>query len=300
VLDKPLGLGSTPALARVRRLFDAAKGGHAGTLDPLATGVLPIALGEATKTLAYVLDTDKEYVFTVRWGAATTTDDREGELVATSDARPTRAAIEAALGRFVGEIMQAPPAFSAIKIDGERAYDLARAGAAPEMARRLVRVHGLVLEDVPDPDHAILRVACGKGTYVRSLARDLGAALGTFGHVAALRRTKAGPFTEKQARSLDEIAISLASGDGLVDSPALSGPLLPVETALADIPALAVTEAEAALLRQGQAIRPTGIVPHPGCETVKSHVVQIHADDRLVALARLEGGRVWPVRVLNP
>jgi tRNA pseudouridine55 synthase len=298
VLDKPLGLGSTPALARVRRLFDAAKAGHAGTLDPLATGVLPIALGEATKTLPFVVDGAKEYVFTVRWGVATTTDDAEGAVVATSDARPDPETVRAALSRFEGEISQVPPAYSAIWIDGERAYDRARAGEEVVLAPRRVQVDRLALEAVPDPDHAVLRVACGKGTYVRSLARDLGAALGVPAHVVTLRRTKAGPFTEKMTHTLEELAISLAPKDQLMDSPPRSGPLLPVETALADIPALAVTEADAALLTRGQSIRAAGIVPHPGCEA-GSAMVQCHAGGRLVALARMESGLVRPVRVFT-
>ena len=301
VLDKPLGLGSTPALARVRRLFGAAKGGHGGTLDPLATGILPVALGEATKTLPFVVDSDKEYLFTVRWGVATATEDAEGEVVATSDARPDAAAIAAVLGRFVGDIMQAPPAYSAIKVDGERAYDLARAGEAPVLPPRPVTVHALTLEGCDDADHARFRVACGKGTYVRSLARDLAAALGTVGHVVALRRTKTGPFDEKMAFTLENLAISLESDPALVDSPRLGGPLLPVETALADIPALAMTEGNAALLMRGQAIRATDIVPLPGCETaLAGDLFQVHGFGRLVALARLDAGWLRPVRVFNP
>ena len=299
VLDKPFGLGSTPALARVRRLFDAAKGGHGGTLDPLATGVLPIALGEATKTLPYVIDSDKEYLFTVCWGMATNTDDLEGVESARSDVRPGREAILAVLPRFVGNILQVPPIYSAIRVAGERAYDLARAGEDVVLPPRPVVIHSLSLEDMPDADHAVFRVACGKGTYVRSLARDLALALGTVGHVAVLRRTKAGPFDEKMAQTLEELAISLASEAALLDSPPLGGPLLPVETALADIPALAVTEEDAALLKRGQQIRTTGIVPQPGYETTGPTVVQIHGGGRLVALVRPEGGWLWPVRVFN-
>lgn len=299
VLDKPFGLGSTPALARVRRLFDAAKGGHGGTLDPLATGVLPIALGEATKTLPYVIDSDKEYLFTVCWGMATNTDDLEGVESARSDVRPGRAAILAVLPGFVGNILQVPPIYSAIRVAGERAYDLARAGEDVVLPPRPVVIHSLTLEDMPDADQAVFRVACGKGTYVRSLARDLALALGTVGHVAVLRRTKAGPFTEKMAQTLETLAISLASEAALLDSPPLGGPLLPVETALADIPALAVTEEDAALLKRGQQIRTTGIVPQPGYETTEPTVVQIHGGGRLVALVRPEGGWLWPVRVFN-
>lgn len=211
IVDKPLGLTSTQCLARVRRLTDAAKGGHGGTLDPLATGILPIALGEATKTVAWVMGSGKTYRFTVRWGIATATDDAEGGPVATSDRRPGRAAIEAILPGFTGQIMQRPPAYSAIKIDGARAYDLARAqsregGEVPDLAPRPIRIDRLALVDCPDPDHAVFEVDCGKGAYVRALARDFGEALGCFGHVVALRRTRVGRFDESRAFSLDSLA----------------------------------------------------------------------------------------------
>ena len=188
---------STQAVGRVRRLFQAQKAGHAGTLDPLASGVLPIALGEATKTVPYVMDGEKAYEFVVRWGQATTTDDREGEVIESSDYRPERAEIEAVLHRFVGEISQRPPAFSAIKVDGQRSYDLARQGDLKELPARTIRIDALRLREVIDPDHARFEVACGKGTYVRSLARDLALALGTKGYVQLLRRTRVGSFTEK-------------------------------------------------------------------------------------------------------
>lgn len=283
VVDKPLGLTSTQVIGKVRRATRAAKLGHGGTLDPLATGILPVALGEATKTIPWCQDATKTYRFTVAWGTATATDDAEGEAVATSPVRPERAAIEATLAGFVGEIDQVPPAFSALKVDGQRAYDLARRGEAPELAARRVRIDALALLAVPGADRAEFELVCGKGTYVRSLARDLGRALGTVGHVATLRRTRVGPFTEKGAISV-EILQDLGHG------PPPSGILLPVETALDDIPALAVTEAAAARLRQGQP------VPVPGdC----SGPFRARHDDRLVAIVAADMGEARPLRVFN-
>ena len=194
VLDKPVGMTSTHAVSVVKRLFTAKRAGHAGTLDPLASGALPIALGEATKTVPFVMDGRKLYQFTVRWGEERDTDDAEGRAVANSDTRPSPDAIRALLPSFTGAIEQVPPKYSAIKIDGERAYDLARDGAAVELAARTVQIDRLELIATPDPDHAVLHAECGKGTYVRSLARDVGRALGCFGHVSALRRGAVGPF----------------------------------------------------------------------------------------------------------
>jgi tRNA pseudouridine55 synthase len=293
VLDKPAGMTSTQAVGAVRRLFDAQKAGHAGTLDPLATGVLPIALGEATKTVAHVVDARKAYRFTVRWGIATDSDDAEGQPIATSDVRPGRTAIEAALAGFVGEIEQVPPRFSAIKVAGERAYDLARAGEAVALAPRRVIVHRLALEAIDDPDRAAFVMECGKGAYVRSLARDLAAALGTVGHVEKLRRIAVGPFREAAA-------ISLESLKALGHSAAASRYLLPVETALADIPALALTEAEASRLRAGQSV---GLLRRSDLNRIGSlkdgSLICATADGRLVAIARYESGEVKPVRVLH-
>ena len=213
VLDKPAGMTSTQAVGAVRRAFDARKAGHAGTLDPLATGVLPIALGEATKTVPYAVEGEKGYQFTVRWGAETDTDDAEGRLVATSETRPDRGAIEPLLARFVGEILQTPPAFSAIKIDGERAYDLARAGETVELEPRLVRIDEFTLLHTPDRDTAVFEARCGKGTYVRALARDMGRALGCLGHVVALRRTRVGPFAEADAVSMATLQEAADAGE---------------------------------------------------------------------------------------
>jgi len=286
VLDKPLGMGSTTAVGRVRWLFSAQKAGHGGTLDPLATGVLPVALGEATKTVPFVMDGRKEYRFTLRFGQARSTEDGEGEVTAISDARPTDDAIRAALPEFTGEIEQVPPAFSALKIDGQRAYDLARAGEAVEMKPRRVTIERLELVGRPDADHADLVVGCGKGTYIRSLGRDLALALGTVGHLSALRRTVAGPFRE-------EVAISLPKLEALGHIPPLLGALAPVATALDDIPALALTEAQANQLRHGQPVRLTRDVPPSGA------LVRAETGSKLVALVRSDGVAVQPVRVFN-
>ena len=286
VLDKPLGLGSTSAVGRVRWLFGAAKAGHGGTLDPLATGVLPIALGEATKTVPFVMDGRKEYRFTLRFGEARSTEDAEGEVTATSASRPTDEAIRAALPAFVGEIQQTPPAFSALKIGGQRAYDLARAGETVELKPRTVAIERLELLSRPDADHADFVVGCGKGTYIRSLGRDLALALRTVGYLSALRRTVAGPFRE-------EGAISLSKLEALGHIPPLLGALAPVATALDDIPALALTEAQADRLRQGQPVFLTRDAPPSGA------LVRAECGQKLVALVRSDGASLQPVRVFN-
>jgi tRNA pseudouridine55 synthase len=286
VLDKPVGLGSTPAVSRVRRLFGAQKAGHGGTLDPLASGILPIALGEATKTVPFIMDGRKEYRFTLRFGEARSTEDAEGEVTATSDARPTDDALCAALPAFMGEIEQMPPAFSALKIDGKRAYDLARAGETVELKPRRVLIERLEIVGRPDRDHADFVVGCGKGTYIRSLGRDLAKAVGTVGHLSALRRTVVGPFREAAAISLPKL-------EALGHIPALFGALAPVATALDDIPALAMTEAQADRLRQGQPVFLTRDAPPSGA------VVRAEVGSRLVALVRSDGVALQPVRVFN-
>ena len=294
-LDKPLELGSTGAVGKVRAMLKAQKAGHAGTLDPLATGVLPIALGEATKTMPFVADSSKSYRFTVRWGLQTTTLDLEGEVCATSDVRPTVEAATEALKAFVGEIQQVPPAFSAIKIDGERAYDLARAGEAPEMVARPVTIHAARVVGGDDADHLTVEIDCGKGTYVRSLARDLALALGTVGHVSALRRTRVGPFSESMAISLESFA-------QLVHTGAASKALLPVETALDDIPAHAVTAEDAFKLAQG---RQVVLLPRQvealqaQLKSSADRTVSAFHEGRLVALCELQVGWLSPVRVFN-
>ena len=293
VIDKPVGMSSMQVVSRVRRATGAAKAGHAGTLDPLASGVLPVALGEATKTVPFVTGGRKRYRFTLRWGEARSTDDAEGEVVATSPHRPTTEQIRAALGRMVGPLEQVPPAFSAVHIGGQRAYALARAGREVAPAPRTVAIHQFDLVEQPDDDHAVFVVECGKGTYIRSLARDLAIALGTVGHVSALRRTAVEPFTEVQAISLESLA-------SLGHSPAAFGQVLPVETALDDIPALALTDTEANRLRCGQ---PVGLFRRQDLQRIghleSGSLVCAMAGGKPVALARFEGGDLRPVRVLN-
>ncbi len=293
VVDKPSGRTSTQVVGAVRRVFDAQKVGHGGTLDPLASGLLPIALGEATKTVAYVMDAEKAYRFTLRWGQATDTDDTEGEVVAESPHRPGRAEVEAVLPRFVGRIEQVPPLYSAIKVAGRRAYDLARAQEDFTLASRRVLVVRLALLEVVDADHAVFEAHCGKGAYMRALARDLGRALGTQAHIVALRRTRVGSFTEARA-------ISLESLEPLRHSAAAFEHLLPVGAALDDIPALPLTDAEANRLRCGQ---PVSLLARANRERIrdltKGAMVCAMSADTPVALARYEGGEIRPVRVLN-
>jgi tRNA pseudouridine55 synthase len=293
VIDKPQGLTSTDVVNRVRRGFDAQKAGHGGTLDPLATGLLPIAFGAATKTVPYVMDGTKLYRFTLRFGEARDTDDADGQTIATSEARPTDAQIQAALPGFRGEIMQVPPIYSAIKLGGERAYDLAREGQEVVLQPRPARVDRFELVERPDADHAVFLVESGKGVYMRSLARDLARAVGTVGHIAALRRMRVGPFHESQAIPLDKLA---GSGDTPPSSPDL---LLPVATALADIPALALTEAEAGTLRHGQAVSLVGLMGRiPSAADPDGGLARAMAGGRVVGLCRLEDGLLKPERLL--
>jgi tRNA pseudouridine55 synthase len=291
VLDKPQGMTSTQAVSRVRHLYSAQKAGHAGTLDPLATGVLPIAFGEATKTVPFAVEGNKQYRFTVRFGAATDTDDADGTIVATSDRRPTLPEIEAALRSFVGEISQVPPRYSALKVGGARAYDLARDEEDFELAARPALIESLTLIDMPDPDHCVIEARCGKGTYVRALARDLGIALGSLAHVTELRRTRVGPFAEEAAISLaklQELGHSAAGRDALLSV------LQPVETALDDIPALAISGQDAARLKRGQPVllrgRDAPILKGP-----------VYATSRgtLVAVGEVSQGELRPTRVFN-
>ncbi len=292
VLDKPVGMTSTHAVAVIKRLFSAKRAGHAGTLDPLASGALPVALGEATKTVPFVMDGRKRYRFTVRWGEERDTDDAEGRVVATREERPTGEAIRALLPRFTGRIEQEPPRYSALKIQGERAYDLAREGEAVELKPRPVEIHEFQLVDQPDSDHAIFEAECGKGTYVRALARDMGRVLGCLGHVSALRRARVGPFVEEDMIPLEELESlchRAASGEGN-----LADALLPVETALDDIPALAVSRAEAARIHRGQAVLLRGRdAPN------LSGTVYVTVAGRLLALAEVEHGEIVPKRVFN-
>ena len=293
-LDKPYDFGSTQAVGRTRRIFNAQKAGHAGTLDPLATGVLPIALGEATKTVSFLMDADKAYRFTIEWGRSTASFDREGATTATSDVRPTRAQVEAVLPDFVGDILQVPPAFSAIKVDGERAYDLARAGETVELKAREISIYSARVVDAPDADHVEIAVECGKGTYVRAIVRDIAERLGACAHVSALRRTRVGPFDE-------DTAITLELLEDLGHKARCLEALLPVETALDDIPELAVTAEDAFKLKQG---RPIVLVPRqvealkarltPGTRTVSAM-----EGGSLVALCEMRAGKLEPSRVFH-
>ncbi len=292
VLDKPIGLTSAQAVARVRRIFNAAKAGHGGTLDPLATGVLPIALGEATKTVAFEMDRTKTYRFTLRWGEARSTDDAQGKITATSPSRPSGAEIQSVLSRFTGEIQQTPPRFSAIKVEGRRAYAMARGDEEFELSPRPILIEKLAVISL-EGDLASFEVACGKGAYMRSLARDLGLALGTYAHVVELRRLSAGPFVESQAISLDSL-------ETLRHSAAALATLLPIETALDGIPALALSEGEARTLRSGQSVplfravdvnRIGGLVP--------GIAVCAMANGKPVAVARFDQGKLRQVRVFN-
>lgn len=248
ILDKPVGIGSTDCVSKLKWLYKAAKCGHAGTLDPLASGMLPIALGEATKTVPYVMDGAKTYRFTVSWGAQTNTDDLEGEVIETSDKRPDREAILAALANYTGEIEQVPPAYSAVKIGGERAYKLARGGEEVEIEARPVTIHRLDLLEMPDKDRAVFECECGKGTYVRALARDLGRDLGCFGHISELRRTSVEPFNENDLVPLKE----LTAQEG--DLEALDSELLTTGVALDALPEITVSSDQASRIRAGNSV----------------------------------------------
>jgi len=298
ILDKPLGMTSTKALSIARRLLNANKAGHAGTLDPLANGVLPLAFGEATKTVPYLVDARKTYRFTVGWGAETTTDDTEGSFTRTSDARPSAESILRALPAFVGRVMQVPPAFSAIKVDGERAYDLARDGEDVQLEPRIAHIHRLELVETPDEGRAVFAMLCGKGTYVRAFARDLGRALGCLGHVQALTRLGVGPFGLKQAISLEKLEESAKDG-------AAKRLLMPLATALDDIPGLAVTDQEAAQLRLGQAILARGRVSlreEAAAEGQGQPPLPVYCRSRggdPIAITTFERGELRPSRVFN-
>ncbi len=289
VLDKPVGTTSTVAVAILKRLTRAKKVGHAGTLDPLASGLLPIAFGEATKTVSYVMDGRKVYRFKVRWGIETDTDDTEGKAIAESASRPSRAEIEAALPAFTGTIEQTPPKFSAIKVEGERAYDLARAGEEVTLAARPIEIHSLKIAEMPDADHTVFEAECGKGTYVRALARDLGRALGTRGHVCELRRTQVGSFDEAAAISLDQVEkLAEQSPDALLNA------LLPVAASLALMPSVAVGPDDAQRIRRGQSVFLRG-----RDAPILEGTVTVSAHGDLIALADFEQGALKPKRIFH-
>jgi tRNA pseudouridine55 synthase len=286
LVDKPAGMTSTAVVNKLRWAFDAKKAGHAGTLDPEATGMLPVALGEATKTIAYLGDALKGYDFTVRWGASTTTDDAEGEVIETSDKRPDEAAIRAALPQFIGDIRQVPPQFSAVKVEGARAYDLAREGEVMELEARELYVDALDLRAMPDADHAELHFVCGSGGYVRSIARDLGQVLGCLGHVLRLRRTWVGPFDIEEAVTLDRI-------EALARTSEIDELTKPVALGLSDLPELKATEAGATRLRNGN---PGQVLPGP---VEDGELAWASLEGVPGAVGRFRAGELHPERVFN-
>lgn len=296
-VDKPVDVTSTQVVGILKRLYNAQKAGHGGTLDPLADGILPIAFGEATKTAQWAMDCDKEYVFTIEWGSSTASQDKEGEVIATSDVRPTRDQIEAALPAFVGDIEQVPPKYSAIKIQGERAYDLAREGETFEIPSRQVTVYEAELAEIPDADHATLRVVSGKGFYVRAMARDLAAALGAEGHVSALRRTRVGAFDEPASITLSDLE---ALGE---DKDALVAALKPIETILDDVPKIEIDRGDADALKLG---REVVLLPHiieqwraDADPESDDRMALAIADKQAVALGEVRAGRFQPRKVFQ-
>jgi len=293
VIDKPLNMSSAKAVYYAKNYLNATKVGHGGTLDPMASGVLPLAFGEATKTLSYAVNKTKKYKFTIRWGEARDTDDLEGNIIGTSDKRPGVSAIQNILKRFIGEVNQVPPAYSAVKISGQRAYKLARAGNDVILKPRPVFIEDLTLMNILSTEEACFQLCCGKGVYVRSLARDLARALGTVGCVSNLRRTQVGNFLEKDAISLDQLKI-------LGHKEAAASKLLPVETVLDDIPALVLTEEEAKIVKNGIAIPLIQLAKSKqalkiGVATPFYTICQ----GKIISLAKIESGRVTPYRVLN-
>jgi len=293
IVDKPKGVTSTSVTNRVRNSLNASKVGHGGTLDPMATGVLPLAFGEATKTLTYVFDGLKEYRFTIRWGESRTTDDAEGSVIGESKRRPNKKEILSKLIGFIGEIEQVPPVYSAVKIGGRRAYELARKNQSFELKPRPIKIYQFELVEIIDADHAIFRVVSGKGAYMRSLARDLALALGTVGHIAQLRRVRVGPFAEKDAISLDKVV-------ELGHTAPANKILWPVEAALDDIPALVLVEEEARKLKCGQPVSALKITESLLLDDLKQgDVVVAMTGGKPVALACFEGNLIRPFRVLN-
>ena len=297
ILDKPIGMGSTQAVAAVRRIFDAQKAGHAGTLDPMATGILAIALGEATKTVPFAMDADKTYRFTATWGEGRDSDDAEGAVTGTSDIRPTREAIEAMLPRFTGVLSQVPPAYSAVRVGGERAYDLAREGETVTLEPREIEVFEARLLNAVR-DSAEFEITCSKGTYVRAWVRDIALSLGTLGHVSALRRTRLGAWAEKDAVTLETLT-------PFMHSPAAFGYLKPLATALDGIPALAVTGGDTVRIRSGNPILIRSSLfarmkDGFGEGDLTGQTVYLREEDGSpVALAEIAGGELRPFRVFN-
>ncbi|MFT8364977.1 MAG: tRNA pseudouridine(55) synthase TruB [Gluconobacter cerinus] len=299
ILDKPLGPTSTDMVNKLRWEFDTKKAGHGGTLDPLASGVLPIAFGKATRTIPYIMDATKRYRFTLSLGESRTTDDREGEVLATSVHRPTDDDLRACLPALTGDVMQIPPVFSALRVGGKRAYDLARAGRPPELPPRPARIDSITLMERPDADTAVFEVQSGKGVYMRSLARDIALACGTVGHISVLRRTKCGPFDLSHAMTIDEIALD-KSTQTVDNADALPAPLLDVATALVDIPALAVTEAEGRILIWGQSLDPSDLTYSlPAVSQEGDHLWRAMIGEHVIGLCQIRDGRLRAARMLE-
>ena len=297
VLDKPIDVTSTQAVGMIKRLLNAQKAGHGGTLDPLASGILPIALGEATKTVQWAMEAEKEYVFTIEWGSSTDTQDKEGEVTGRSDARPTRAAVEAALKAYVGEIEQVPPKYSAIKVDGARAYDLAREGEDFVLEGRPVTVHEADVTAMPDADHTEIRVLSGKGFYVRALARDLAFDLGCEGHISALRRTRVGAFRAEEAITPDRL-------EAMSETPAeRRDALLPLQTALTDVPPVELTPDDVTAIRLGRTVRllPYALEAWKGdARSAREDRLSVGVmDGEAVALGEVRAGQFQPVKVFQ-
>ena len=294
ILDKSLEMGSTQAVGKVKWLFQAQKAGHAGTLDPLATGVLPIALGEATKTVPFIMDAEKTYRFTAKWGEATTTDDREGDVIAKSDMRPSPQEIEAILDQFTGEIEQIPPQFSAIKVAGERAYDIARDGEEVKLEARVISIHDLRVVETPSPDETVFEAVTGKGAYVRALVRDIAKALGTEGHVSALRRTAVGPFRAEDAVTVDAL-------EAYETPEARDAAMQPIAFALSELPQASIDGPQADKLRRGQA----AIIAPPVAKGVRGESAGVVENvlavlhDEAIAICTLDGLKLQPGRVFN-
>ncbi len=294
ILDKPYDFGSTEAVSKTKWLFQAQKAGHAGTLDPLATGVLPIAFGEATKTVPYIMDAQKRYRFSAKWGVATNTDDAEGEVIATSEKRPAREEIVAILDRFVGDIEQVPPQFSAIKVNGERAYDMARAGEEVKLSPRVITIHELMIVDTPNADETVFEAVTGKGAYVRALVRDMAQLLGTQGHIISLRRLSVGPFHVDDGVTIEQLEALALMEDR-------DATLTPITTALTHIPQATIDGPQADKLRRGQA----AVISPPVAKGVRGdragiiETVLAVMHDEPVAICELDGLKLKPVRVFN-
>jgi tRNA pseudouridine55 synthase len=296
ILDKPSGMTSTHAVNAIKRMFDARKAGHAGTLDPLATGILPIAFGEATKTVNFAVESEKGYRFTIRWGEERTTDDSEGDVIETSAKRPTLADVEAALEDFIGEIEQVPPQFSAIKVNGQRAYDLARDGEDVALQARTVVVDDLRVIDVPDEDHMVLEADCGKGTYVRAIARDLGRKLGCFGHISALRRTRVGGFDTEQAIPFEELQAAVEDAPSPEEAATLLAEefLQPVASALRALDEVPLAGNDVGRIKRGQPVILRG-----RDAPIRSGLAYATDKGELIALGQIEQGAFVPTRVFN-